>query len=142
MDLNLGEDLIGTSRLGATPKLNRNSTQAYICFADRKPLSGLHTTGTSPPPPIQASILGGAMLGLWAIVSAWPAWSLRALGALSLGLAVVVVCLGVSPAQNFEIYSNVLIPITLSPYMRWPCKSPFVFGKSLEVVRRNKPLID
>ena len=80
-------------------------------------------------------ILGGVVLGQRVAMPAWPAWSLRALGSPSLVLAVVVVCAGVPPAHIFVF-------ITLFCYMRWLCKSPFVFGKSQGVVRRNKLLID
>ena len=40
------------------------------------------------------------------------------------------------------VCSFCLSTITLFSFMRWLCKSPFVFGKSYGVVRRNKLLID
>ena len=83
---------------------------------------------------MRVGILGGVVLGQRVAVPAWPAWSLRALGSPSLVLAVVVVCAGVPPAHIFVL-------ITLFCYMRWLCKSPFVFKKSPEVARRNKLLI-
>ena len=66
---------------------------------------------------MQVGIIGGAILGYRVAVLAWLVWSLSVLGVLSLVLAVVLAV-------------DLLIPTTLFCYMRWLCKSPFVFRKS------------
>ena len=49
---------------------------------------------------MQVGAIGGAVLGQRVVVPAQPVWSLLVLAALSLVLAVVVVCTGVSPVDE------------------------------------------
>ena len=49
---------------------------------------------------MQVGAIGGAVLGQRVVVPAQPVWSLLVLAALSLILAVVVVCTGVSPVDE------------------------------------------
>ena len=63
---------------------------------------------------MQVGIIGSASLGHRVAVPAGPVRSRPELGALSLVLAVVLVCTGVLAA-------GLLIPITLFCYERWLC---------------------